>query len=181
MQRQRSHMLISILFLAAGYVCMAELVGWHALSRLWPSFVIYLVGVELVNFPHHLDMPTVDPQSPRQRLYVWEQQATTRSCRYPGILSELLVLNFNLHTEHHLFPALPWFRLQQVRKLIKPVLTPGYNEVHGIGWNYDMRTGDLDHIVEPNYIPSPNAPGGYRPFVQAGFTVEDKENELELG
>jgi fatty acid desaturase len=90
-------------------------------------------------------------------LYVWEQQATTRSCRYPGILGELLVLNFNLHTEHHLFPALPWFRLREARKLIKPALTPGYNEVHGIGWNYDMRTGDLDHFVEPNYIPSGNS------------------------
>jgi len=154
MKGQRFHMLISILFLAAGYVCIAEFAGWAALSRLWPSFVIYLVGVELVNFPHHLDMPTVDPQSSKQRLYVWEQQATTRSCRYPGILSELLVLNFNLHTEHHLFPALPWFRLKHARELIKPALQPGYNEVHGIGWNYVMRTGDLDHIVQPNYIPS---------------------------
>ena len=59
-----------------------------------------------------MDMPTLDPRSPKQRLNLWEQQATTRSCRYPGILSELLVLNFNLHTEHHLFPALPWFRLK---------------------------------------------------------------------
>jgi len=153
-QRQRLDMLMSILFLAAGIASIAAFAGWATLGRLWPSFVIYLVGVELVNFPHHLDMPTVDPQSSKQRLYVWEQQATTRSCRYPGILSELLVLNFNLHTEHHLFPALPWFRLKQVRELIKPVLKPEYNEVHGIGWNYDMRTGDLDHIVEPNYIPS---------------------------
>jgi omega-6 fatty acid desaturase (delta-12 desaturase) len=153
-RRQRLDMLMSILFLAAGLASIAAFAGWATLGRLWPSFVIYLVGVELVNFPHHLDMPTVDPQSSKQRLYVWEQQATTRSCRYPGILSELLVLNFNLHTEHHLFPALPWFRLKQVRELIKPVLKPEYNEVHGIGWNYDMRTGDLDHIVEPNYIPS---------------------------
>jgi len=148
MKRQRSQMLISVLFLAAGYLLIGEFAGWAILSRLWPSLVIYLIGVELVNFPHHLDMPTVDSQSSKQRLYVWEQQATTRSCRYPGILSELLVLNFNLHTEHHLFPALPWFRLKQVRKL-----QPGYNEVHGIGWNYAMRTGDLDHLVEPNYIP----------------------------
>jgi omega-6 fatty acid desaturase (delta-12 desaturase) len=154
MKRWRLHMLISVLFLAAGYVCLVEFVGWATLWRLWPSFVIYLAGVELVNFPHHLDMPTVDPASEKQRLYVWEQQATTRSCRYPGILSELLVLNFNLHTEHHLFPALPWFRLKQARRLIKPVLQPGYTEVHGIGWNYAMRTGDLDHFVEPNYIPS---------------------------
>jgi fatty acid desaturase len=65
----------------------------------------------------------------------------------------LLVLNFNLHTEHHLFPTLPWFRLKQVRKMIRPELKP-YTEVHGLGWNYEMRTGDLDHIVEPNYIPS---------------------------
>ena len=154
MKRQRFQMLISIVFLAAAYVCIAEFASWAILSRLWPSIVIYLVGVELVNFPHHLDMPTVGSQSAKNRLYVWEQQAATRSCRYPGILSELLVLNFNLHTEHHLFPALPWFRLKQVRKLIKPALTPGYNEVHGIGWNWAMRTGDLDHIVEPNYIAS---------------------------
>ena len=153
MKRQRIHMLISILFLAAGLAVLAEFLGWRGMSRLWPSFVIYLVGVELVNFPHHLDMPTVDPNSSKQRLYVWEQQATTRSCRYPGILSELLVLNFNLHTEHHIFPDLPWFRLKEARKLIKPALDPGYNEAHGLGWNYDMRTGDLDHFVEPNYIP----------------------------
>lgn len=155
MKRQRFQMLISVLFLAAGYALLGELVGWATIGRLWPSFVIYLVGVELVNFPHHLDMPTVDPESAKQRLYVWEQQATTRSCRYPGILSELLVLNFNLHTEHHLFPNLPWFRLKQVRDMIKPALKPGYNEVHSIGWNYSMRTGDLDHFVEPNYIPAP--------------------------
>jgi omega-6 fatty acid desaturase (delta-12 desaturase) len=152
-KRQRNHMLTSVLFLAAGYLSIGMFLGWSNLARLWPSLVIYLVGVELVNFPHHLDMPTVDPQGPKQRLYVWEQQATTRSCRYPGILSELLVLNFNLHTEHHLFPALPWFRLKQVRSMIKPVLNAKYNEVHGVGWNYEMRTGDLDHIVEPNYIP----------------------------
>ena len=171
MKRWRPNMLLSILFLAAGYVCVAKFAGWAVLSRLWPSFVIYLAGVELVNFPHHLDLPTVDPESPKQRLYVWEQQATTRSCRYPGILSELLVLNFNLHTEHHLFPALPWFRLKQARKLIKPVLEPQYNEVHGIGWNYAMRTGDLDHIVEPNYIPATEReslrPPGRRSFEES--------------
>ncbi len=152
-RRTFQHMLASVALLATGYICLAIFAPWWLkVSQLWPSLVIYLVGVELVNFPHHLDMPTVDPNSSKQRLYVWEQQATTRSCRYPGILSELLVLNFNLHTEHHLFPALPWFRLKQARELIKPRLQPAYTEVHGVGWNFRMRTGDLDHIVEANYI-----------------------------
>ena len=31
-----------------------------------------------------------------------------------------------------------------------------WHEVHGIGWNYEMRTGDLDHIIEPNYIEPPS-------------------------
>ena len=183
MKRQRLHMLISILFLAAGYICLATFAGWAALLRLWPSFVIYLAAVELVNFPHHLDMPTVDPRSDKQRLYVWEQQATTRSCRYPGILSELLVLNFNLHTEHHLFPALPWFRLKQARELIKSRITP-YNEVHGVGWNYEMRTGDLDHLVEPNYIPPDD---GESESAQSGKSWQGTEegrleaNEHEVG
>ena len=152
-----SHMLVSVLFLAAGYACLIAFApAWFRPGRLWPSLVIYLIAVELVNFPHHLDMPTVHPQSPRQRLYVWEQQATTRSCRYPDILGELLVLNFNLHTEHHLFPTLPWFRLKQARELVKPMLQPGYTEVHGIWWNYELRAGDLEHLVEANYIPVAN-------------------------
>lgn len=155
--RKRSQfrdMLFSDLFLAAAYICLARIApDWFHVARLWPSFVIYLLGDELVNLPHHLDMPTLDPESSKKRLYVWEQEATTRSCRYPGFLSELLVLNFNLHTEHHLFPNLPWYRLKKARELIKPALRTDYNEVHGVGWNYDMRTGDLNHIVEPNYIP----------------------------
>jgi fatty acid desaturase len=154
-RRVFQQMLFSDLFLVAGYVCLFCFApAWFHMSRLWPSLVIYLIADELVNLPHHLDMPTLDPDSPKQRLDFWEQQATTRSCRYPGFLSELLVLNFNLHTEHHLFPTLPWYRLKKARDLIKPTLQTDYNEVHGVGWNYRMRTGDLNHIVEPNYTSS---------------------------
>ena len=43
------------------------------------------------------------------RLPIWEQYRATRSCYYPPGVSELLVLNFNFHIEHHLFPDLPWY------------------------------------------------------------------------
>jgi fatty acid desaturase len=142
---QQRKSLFSVLFLASAYILLG-LFGpsWLTLARLWPSLIIYLVAVELVNFPHHIDMPVV--ASPDTKLAPWEQHVTTRSCDY-GHYSGMLVLNFNLHTEHHLYPTLPWYRLKTVRGRVKQALAADYNQVTGIGWNIDNRTRDPREIM----------------------------------
>lgn len=142
---QQRKSLFSVLFLASAYVLVAFFgPSWLTLARIWPSLVIYLVAVELVNFPHHIDMPVV--ANADEKLAPWQQHVTTRSCDY-GHLSGMLVLNFNLHTEHHLYPTLPWYRLKAVRGEVKRVLAEDYNQVTGIGWNIENRSKDPREIM----------------------------------
>lgn len=134
---------VSVLWVAAVYA------GVH---YAWPeifsfgnfalAILIYLVAVELVNLPHHADQPTTSG-----KLALWQQAYSTRSCYYPRLISELLVLNFNFHIEHHLFPTLPWYRLRQARTLIKPALGDGYEEAFGVQWNLENRSKDITHVL----------------------------------
>jgi acyl-lipid omega-6 desaturase (Delta-12 desaturase) len=63
-------------------------------------------------------------------------------------VSELLVLNFNFHVEHHLFPSLPWYRLRKARRLVTAALAASYQECIGISWNLGNRTRSIDTIIE---------------------------------
>ena len=136
--------------------CMASVVWMLAVYAgahyAWPqlfsfgnfalAIAIYLVAVELVNLPHHADQPTIDG-----KLALWQQGYSTRSCYYPKLVSELLVLNFNFHIEHHLFPTLPWYRLRQARALVKPALGAGYKESIGVQWNLENRFQDITRVL----------------------------------
>jgi fatty acid desaturase len=126
--------------------------AYGMLHWLWPqlfnlanfalSFVIYLVFVELINFPHHLGTEVFRATENGQKLVLWEQTRVTRSCYYPIIISELLLLNFNFHIEHHLFPTLPWFQLRRARALVRRALGNEYQECMGISWNLENRQKD---------------------------------------
>jgi fatty acid desaturase len=119
------------------------------LQNLWPSLIMYLMVTELVNLPHHVNLPTFHTSEKRNKLHPWEQNVTTRSCHYPYGLSALFTLNFSYHTEHHFFPNLPWYRLPHLRSILKPKLAGDYNEVIGIGWNLANRSRDANDIVLP--------------------------------
>jgi omega-6 fatty acid desaturase (delta-12 desaturase) len=127
------------------------LAGWFVLSRISPEFfqfknfwfaiLIYLFLEELVNLPHHSDL-----YQSTQRMAPWDQWRATRSCHYPWLLSELIVLNFNYHVEHHLYPTLPWYKLRQASKLVEPQI-PGYIKCVGIEWNLKNRTRSIEDVL----------------------------------
>lgn len=135
--------LCSVLLLPISYV---------SLYLLWPTvfrpgnfalaFAIYLFAEELVNLPHHSDLFRFSG-----RLQLWDQWKAARSCYYPPLVSELLVLNFNFHVEHHMFPSLPWYRLRQARALVRPALSGNYNEATGISWNLKNRSRDAQEFL----------------------------------
>jgi len=136
--------LCSVLWLPAGYACLAIVAPDLVAPRNWLLAVaLFLIAEELVNIPHHVDMSAFDTKLP-----IWEQYRATRSCYYPLGVSELLVLNFNFHTEHHLFPSLPWYRLRGARKLLKQALGERYQEAIGIAWNIEHRKRDLQSIID---------------------------------
>lgn len=106
------------------------------------AILFYLITVELINFPHHLDTDLIRNDEEIERLPLWKQQRVTRSCYFPIGISELLVLNFNFHTEHHLFPTLPWYRLRKARNLVKEALGNDYRESNGVSWSLEKRKKD---------------------------------------
>lgn len=76
------------------------------------GLLTYLYMVEIFNFPHHLGL---EQHHGDTRFSVAEQHAFTRTCVYPKWFARTVLLNFNLHTEHHLFPAHPWYQLDDLR------------------------------------------------------------------
>ncbi len=134
----------SVSWLALAYALLAHFFPTIVAVRvLWPAFVLYLFVVELVNIPHHSGLTSVT-----DRLPLWLQYQSTRTCDYPPIVSELLALNFNLHIEHHLFPNLPWYRLRAARRLLRPALGARYRETHSIGWHIEQRKHSLVTLLK---------------------------------
>ena len=132
---------------------VALLLGWYAglqaffpnivnVVHFGPAILLYAMLVELVNIPHHVGLTSYD-----QRLPLWSQHLPTRSCNYPPLVSELVVLNFNFHIEHHLFPTLPWYRLRRARCLVKSALADRYREATGFGWHVQRRRSPFTGVL----------------------------------
>jgi acyl-lipid omega-6 desaturase (Delta-12 desaturase) len=137
----------SIVFLGGTYAAIATWgPSWVQLQYFWPALVIYLITVELINFPHHMGTQLFSNTDHNSKLPLWRHNEVTRSCYYPPGLADLLLLNFNFHTEHHLFPDLPWFRLGDARLLAKEALGDEYCETIGINWNLENRSKDATRV-----------------------------------
>ncbi|HEX4352346.1 MAG TPA: fatty acid desaturase, partial [Polyangiales bacterium] len=120
-------------------VCFPKLITFVHFA---PAIFLYLMLVELVNIPHHVGLTSF-----QERLPLWRQHLPTRSCNYPPIVSELLVLNFNFHIEHHLFPNLPWYRLRRARRFVKAAMGVHYREARGVAWHLERRRRDFVEVL----------------------------------
>jgi fatty acid desaturase len=140
---------------------------------LWPqlfnlanfalSFVIYLVLLELINFPHHIGTEIHRSTDKGKKRVLWEQTRVTRSCYYPVVMSELLLLNFNFHIEHHLFPTLPWYQLRRARTLVRQALGNEYQECVGISWNLENRSKPAREVFFKHCTAANSSPADARP------------------
>lgn len=76
----------------------------------------YLRLVELVNFPHHVGLYL--EQQEDNHLQASEQHQITRTCLYNQWFEKFIILNFNYHSEHHMFPDLPWHQLANAHRML---------------------------------------------------------------
>lgn len=100
-------------FLASTLLYFALAIKTIGLPSVLSGVVLYLMMVEVVNFPHHLGLAQSGGDA---KFTPSEQTAFTRSCPYPKWIAHHVLLNFNLHTEHHLFPAHPWYQLDEIHR-----------------------------------------------------------------
>lgn len=111
---------------------------------LLPGIILYLLLVEVVNFPHHLELPVIENE---QRLKLWDQHKTARSCLYPNWISKYIVLNFNFHIEHHLFPKVPWYHLKRLHILTSDELRHEYNTDPQFAWIIKNRPKNIEDVL----------------------------------
>jgi fatty acid desaturase len=90
---------------------------------------------EIVNLPHHADAPLV-----ARPLELWEQVQVTHSSRALRFWSSVILLHFNLHTAHHLFPWLPWYDLPRANRELTRLFPLQVRELPGeLCWNRRRR------------------------------------------
>ena len=83
-------------------------------------------------------------------------------------LAIALSYNFNLHTEHHLFPTVPWYSLPKVTEKVKNMEECTYNEVGMVSFAADLRSQDPIDL----YVKTLPTPGGRREAAPERALVE---------
>lgn len=109
-----------------------------------PALILDFILEEIANMPHHAEpqlQKETDPALP-----YWEQYAVTHSCKPTPIWSRFIMLNFNLHISHHLFPWVSWNDLGYVHrqistKLFEPEIKP--ETLNELKWAINYRRRPL--------------------------------------
>jgi fatty acid desaturase len=109
----------SLLCCTAPHAALLASLGPARYATLFgPMLLLYFVIFEMVNLPQHAGIfPHLSTEHPAS-IPPHAQDEITRTARLPGIVGVLLCYNFNLHTEHHLFPTIPWYRLPAVSQKV---------------------------------------------------------------
>lgn len=142
-------LLSSLLFPLVLWAGLFSLLPFEFTAKiLMPGVFLYLMVVEVVNLPHHLQLPQYVGDT---RIPLWDQHQVARSCVYPKWFSELVVLNFNYHIEHHLFPDLPWHQLRKAHAYVHPELQSQYNSDPMFKWILKNRTRNLREVLAEKY------------------------------
>jgi omega-6 fatty acid desaturase (delta-12 desaturase) len=131
-QRERASAVVALLgYVIAALACACVPALARFLSSYLAALVLLLVCEELINLPHHITAETV---STKQAL--WQQANVTHSCAYVPFWSSAVLLHFNLHTAHHLFPTLPWTALPAAERALSRHTSP---TVHGHEFQISLR------------------------------------------
>jgi fatty acid desaturase len=136
------------------------IIGFLSLST-WatyflPMLVVFYFMIENMNLPQHSELFPYLSDTRAEPIPFAQQDEITRSTHLPDLLGCILALNFNRHTEHHLFPATPWYNLNKMRKML---IDSGYsvpNEVEFMEFMYKLRSRDPLHIYRDS-LPKPVA------------------------
>jgi fatty acid desaturase len=98
-----------------------------------------------VNLPHHLQTEYFDGDT---HFSAREQHQTARTCLYPRWVSEFIVLNFNYHVEHHMFPDAPWYHLEKIHQTLTYTTELKYRTDPYFSWILQNKTESLDQVLQ---------------------------------
>ncbi len=129
----------SVLFLAASWIAFIALIPLNPYLVLVWIFSFFLV-YEMLSAPNHY---AIGYKKKSRKDLIYNQYKYTRSCEMSEKAAYWIFLNFNFHTEHHLYPTLPWPELKKANQHLKDTLKESYNCEHWIKWNRKQRKLDV--------------------------------------
>jgi acyl-lipid omega-6 desaturase (Delta-12 desaturase) len=124
-KKDRQHLTRDTLALVCAYMAILVAVGPMALVALvGPAIVLSLVVEDVLLLSQHTHIPQhISNGEIVQPFTTIQQEAFTRSLRLPPWLS-MLVLHFDAHELHHMYPFIPGYHLDRV----------AYSTQHEVGW-----------------------------------------------
>lgn len=139
------------------YLMATVLLAWKGLladaAKLYvPAWMLQLALEELVNLPHHAETTLLAKDG--DALPLWEQHRVTHSCKSLWFWSSWVLMNFNLHTAHHLYPWLPWSELPDVhRQLLQKIPALGLEQEtrNELSWSLRNRRRPLLTLMKPYF------------------------------
>lgn len=119
-------------------------------QALLGSLFIYFFLSENINIPNHTGMDYIEGEA---RLAPKDQESTSQSCSFPGVFRLGVLMNFNLHAEHHIFPHLPWFQLPAATQALEQRLGSEFRVCNGTAWLLKSRSRAIKEVVNaaPSY------------------------------
>lgn len=127
----------------APWVMAFVVFGWETvLSTVGPALVLFYVWFECINLTHHAGLYKHISSSHPKAIPLYEQAEYCRTARLPTWFSLITCYHFNLHTEHHLFPTVPWHRAPALKRLMDTNPLENYIEVDFLGHMKSIREAD---------------------------------------
>lgn len=149
----------SVLLCAAGQAAALGGLG----PRGWCTYFLPMLGafyvlIENMNLPQHSELFPYLSETHPQPLPCHVQDTITRSTHMSDGLSCVLALNFNRHTEHHLFAAAPWYALNKIRRRLRASGYSHPHEVQAFRFMWQLRRRDPVAIYR-DALPKPSSAG----------------------
>lgn len=136
---------VSLIAPTAFYGLLFSQLNWLNLSITAVGVLIYFRIYEDMIIPQHVGLYSDD--KPDHHPPAWEQIQITRSWCLNPIIEKHIVLNMNYHTEHHLFPDLPWHQLEKAHKLLQ--VENELNVVSFFEWMKLQRQRPFAEVITP--------------------------------
>jgi fatty acid desaturase len=135
--------LSSMIFTLVPQVFLVVYLGWwHYVLWVGPATVIYFAIFELINLPQHSGMFPHTSKTHPKPIPIYEQEEITRTSQTQFWVSRYILLHFNLHSEHHLFPSAPWHALPEISTILREVDGLRLQDVSLMEFNSQMRAKD---------------------------------------
>ncbi|NVJ59367.1 MAG: fatty acid desaturase [Gammaproteobacteria bacterium] len=125
-------------FIAASISMAVTLLPWIGLWQLLgstmfftyvlPALLVFYFWFEMINLCHHAGLyPFISHRHPKS-VPTYQQEAFCRTATLPRWLAVISCYHFNLHTEHHLFPTVPWNFLPRISEILDEYRLSDYNK-----------------------------------------------------